>query len=104
MVNEYTLYVWESQMNGSSYFCYDLLNNETKRIELGSGCTDPYMLSEDIKKEKLYPGLEDVSVKYIGEPSPMSDLPSCDVELSQKIRGYLERALDIDINYYSLMH
>ena len=101
MVNGYTLYLWESKINGSSCFCYDLVNNRTNELESGGGCIDPYELSEEIKKERFFSKLENISVQYVGEPSPLSDLgPDKDFELNQEIRFYLERALDIDINYF----
>ena len=65
MINEYTLYVWESQLNGSSFFCYDLLNNQTSEVEMGGGCVDPYMLSEEIKKSRLFDRNSDnISIQY----------------------------------------
>ena len=102
MVNEYTLYVWESQRNGSSFFCYDLLNNQTNEIEMGGGCVDPYMLSEEIKKSRLFNGRErDVSVQYKGEPSPETSFSfEVDLDLSQGIRSYLERTLEINFRHY----
>jgi len=100
MDKNYTLYVWRSNLNGSCYFCYDLLNNKTNQIECGGGCVDPQMLAAEINKDFLVSKgylRNNEDIKYVNSPSP-SSFSFDDSELSYRTKGLLEKILEIDIS------